>query len=478
LGCEESVASGTGRHEFDLTVLGGGSAGFAAAIRGAELGASVAMVSGGVLGGTCVNVGCVPSKTLIRAAEASHRLAHHGFAGVPRPGGAPDWVAVRRQKDALVSELRQSKYRDVLDAYERITLFESRGIVAPDGSVSLDGGSTLRAEKLVVTTGSSPWIAPTPGLAEAGYLDSASAMDLPSLPRSLAVIGGGYVGLELGQMFARLGVRVTLLARRARILRHEDAAIGTALAGYLRLEGMDIRTDASVERVERNGVYRIHVLQDREREIVTVDQLLVATGRRANARGFGLEEAGVRVGEKGDIIVDEYLRTSVNGIYAAGDATGEPMYVYVAGHAGALAAENALTGDAKPIDLTAVPKVTFTDPAVASVGFTEAEAKSRGVEALVSVLSLEHVPRALAARDTRGFIKLVAGAETRRLLGAQILAAEAGELITEPTLAIRYGLTIEDITSTLHPYLTLSEGIKLAAQAFDKGVGRLSCCAA
>jgi mercuric reductase len=230
--------------------------------------------------------------------------------------------------------------------------------------------------------------------------------------------------------------------------------------------------------VERNGAYRVHVIQGGRREIVTVDELLVATGRRANTRGFGLEEAGVQLGEQGQIVVDEYLRTSVPAIYAAGDVTGEPMYVYVAAHAGALAAENALTGNAQPIDLTAVPKVTFTDPAVASVGLTDDEAKSRGVETLTSLLPLEHVPRALAARDTRGFIKLVADAETRRLLGAQILAAEAGELITEPTLAIRYGLTIEDITSTLHPYLTLSEGIKLAAQTFDKDVAKLSCCAA
>lgn len=464
--------------DYDLVVLGGGSAGFGAAIKGAELGARVALVNGGALGGTCVNVGCIPSKTLIRAAEANHRRSHHAFQGIPTDDGTPDWPAVRDKKDELVAELRQAKYRDVLDAYDAIALFEQRGSIGADGSVTLSDGSVIRGAKVVVTTGSSPWAAPIPGLADTGFLDSTSAMDLQTLPPSLVVIGGGYVGLELGQMFSRLGTEVTVLARSSVILSREDPAIGSALAEYLEAEGLKIRTGVTVERVERDDDFTVHFRVDGKAGAISADQLLLATGRRANTSRFGLEEAGVTLGERGELVVNEYLQTARPDIYAAGDVVGEPMYVYVAAYAGSLAAQNALAGNTERLDVSALPKVTFTDPAVASVGLTEQGARAQGIEALTSVLLLEHVPRALAARDTRGFIKLVADPATRRLLGAHILAAEAGEMITEPTLAIKFGLTIEDITSTFHPYLTLSEGIKLAAQAFDKDLAKLSCCAA
>ncbi len=467
-----------GGTEVDLLILGGGSSGFAAAIKGAESGARVAIVNAGTLGGTCVNVGCIPSKALIRAAEANHRRRHHGFAGVATTNGAPDWPAIRDQKDALVNDLRTAKYRDVLESYDTISLFEQGGVLDANGTVTLADGSALRAGKVVVTTGSSPWIASIPGLAEAGYLDSTAAMDLESLPASIVVIGASIVGMELGQMFARLGTKVTVLSRRSTVLPHEDPAIGEALTRYARDEGIEIHTDITVERVTRDREYQVHFLQEGRAEAVSAEQLLVATGRRPNTSGFGLEAAAVELGGKGQILVDDHLQTTNPSIYAAGDVTGEPMYVYVAAYAGALAAENALRGNTRDCDLSAVPRVTFTDPAAAAVGMTDVEARARGFEPITSVLPLEHVPRALAARDTRGFVKLVADAKTRRILGAHILASEAGEMITEPTLAIKFGLTIEDLTSTLHPYLTLSEGIKLAAQTFDKDVATLSCCAA
>ncbi len=463
--------------EFDLLVIGGGSAAFAAAIKGAELGARAAMVEGGILGGTCVNVGCVPSKTLIRAAGAQHHRTHHGFAGIPATDGQPDWSLVRRQKDALVSQLREGKYWDVLRAYESITLFEQRAVLTGHREVRLADRRTLTARKIVVATGAGPEASAIPGLSAAGFLDNESAMALERLPGSLLVVGAGFVAVELGQMFARLGVRVTMLARQDRVLTREDPEIGAGLLGYLRAEGIDVRTGTSVQRVDRPGRYRVRMTHKGQETILEADQLLVATGRRARTQGLGLEAIGVALGRKGEIVVDGHLETSVSGVYAAGDVAGEPMFVYVAAYGGALAAENALAGNTRLLDLTTVPSVTFTDPAVASVGLTEAEARTRGMEPLVSRLPMEHVPRALAARDTRGFVKLVADASTRKILGAQILAAEAGEMITEPALAIRFGLTIEDITSTLHPYLTLSEGIKLAALSFDKDVSRLSCCA-
>lgn len=467
------------RASFDLIVVGGGSAGFAAAIKAAELGARVALVEGGTLGGTCVNVGCVPSKTLIRAAETRHRRTHHPFSGIPTGDGRPDWSEVRGQKDDLVTELRQGKYWDVLRSYDGITLMEQRATVASGTSVKLKDGRTLTASKLVITTGASPWPAPIAGLAEAGYLDSTSAMALGTLPESMIVIGGSAVGLELAQMFARLGVRVAVLEALPRLVPGEDPAVGEALAGYLGDEGLTIRAGARIEQVDRSATgYSVRFGGDGAPETATAEQLLVATGRRANTRGFGLEEAGVTLGKKGEIVVNEFLQTANPDIYAAGDVIGDPMFVYAAAYAGATAAENALQGDTRRYDLTALPRVTFTDPAVASVGLTEAQVRERGREPLLATLGLEHVPRALAARDTRGFVKLVADAESRQILGAHILAAEAGEMITEAALAVKFGLTIDDLTGTFHPYLTLSEGVKLAAQTFEKDVAKLSCCAA
>lgn len=465
--------------EFDLLIVGGGSAGFAAAIKGADLGARVAMAEGSTLGGTCVNVGCVPSKTLIRAAEAQRRRVHHGFRGVPPTDGQPDWPTVRAEKDALVAELRQSKYWNVLRAYPSITLFQERATIVSDREARLASGRTFTAGKIVVATGASPWAPPIPGLAEAGYLDNASAMALERLPESLVVIGGSAVGLELAQMFARLGVRVTVLEALPRVVPAEDTDIGNALGDYLRSEGLDVHTDVGIDRVSRaSDGYEVHCHVGSAARTARAEQLLVATGRRANTAGFGLDTIGVTLGKKGEIVVSEFLQTTNPNVYAAGDVIGDPMFVYVAAYGGALAAENALTGNERRYDLSALPKVTFTDPAVSSVGLTENEARAQEIEPLASKLPLEHMPRALAARDTRGFVKLVADAATKKIIGAHILAAEAGEMITEPTLAINFGLTIEDLTSTLHPYLTLSEGIKLAAQAFTKDVAKLSCCAA
>jgi len=465
---------------YDVAVVGGGSAGFAAAIKAADLGARVALIEGSTLGGTCVNVGCVPSKTLIRAAETAYRRVHHPFEGIPRSDGAPDWSAVRAQKDALVSSLREAKYWNVLRAYDSVTLFEQRAAVTSDHGVRLADGSAVEADKLIVTTGASPWAPPVTGLSEASPLDSTTAMAIERLPSSLIVIGGSATGLELGQMFARLGVAVTVLEALPRVIPSEDAEIGAALEGFLRNDGLEIHTGVTISRVEPSEGARTVLFRDESGAARRArgEQILVAAGRRANSGGFGLEAAGVTLGKKREIVVDEFLQTANPTVYAAGDVIGDPMFVYVAAYAGALAAENALSGNVRRYDLTALPRVTFTDPGVASVGLTEDTARANGIEPIVSTLGLEHVPRSLAARDTRGFVKLVADAATRRIVGAYSLAAEAGEMITEATLVIKLGLTIEDLAATFHPYLTLSEGLKLAAQAFNRDVAKLSCCAA
>jgi mercuric reductase len=469
-----AVSSG---RQPDIVVLGGGSAGFAAAIRAAELGAHVTLVEGGTLGGTCVNVGCVPSKTLIRAAEVQHRAGHHAFDGVLTEARRPDLARVIAQKDVLVADLRQHKYWDVLAAYPRVTLRQGRAFLNSDLSVSVDD-EVVKARRVVVTTGASAWAPPIPGLAEAGYLTSTEALSLTTLPASMVVVGGSAVGLEIAQLYARLGTRVTVLEAMPTLVPAEDADVGDALAAYLREEGLDVRTGVAIGGVTRAGAgYRIEVTTGGEAETLEAEHLLVATGRRANTRGFGLEGAGIELGAKGQIRVNEYLQTSRPEVYAAGDVIGGPMFVYVAAYGGTLAAENALQGDSRQYDLSALPRVTFTDPQVASVGLTEAEARKAGVDVIATRLPLSYVPRALAAHDTRGFITLVANRANQQLIGAQILAAEAGEMIQEPTMAIRHGLTIDDLAAAFHPYLTLAEGIKLAAQTFTRDVRTLSCCA-
>lgn len=475
-GCDPGLPRREGS-AFDVAVIGAGSAGFAAAIRAVEKGARVALVHDGTLGGTCVNVGCVPSKTLIRAAAARHGRAHHPFDGVERSMERVDWPTVRARKDALVTEMRAAKYEDVLAAYPQITLLRGRARLDADRSVRLSDGSRVRAGAVIVTTGSSPWMPDVPGLADAHPLDSTALLDAAELPASLAVLGAGSVGLELAQAYARLGVRVTVLAR-SRVLSKGDPDVSAELTRHLRDEGITVLTGVRVDRAERTHAGRRLMVTHPDGTVapLVVDEILVASGRRANTAGMGLAEAGVERGSTGEILVDAQQRTSHPDVLAAGDVTGEPMHVYIAAQAAAVAAENA-TGGSERLDLSVLPEVVFTDPGVATVGLTEAGARDEGIRPLVSKLGLEHVPRSLAARDMRGFVKLVADAATRRIVGAQIVAAEAGEMIMEPTLAVRFGLTIEDLTSTLHPYLTLSEGIKLAALTFDKDVATLSCCA-
>jgi mercuric reductase len=463
--------------EFDLVVIGGGSAGFAAAIRAAELGARVLLVEKGTMGGTCVNVGCIPSKALIRAVEAYHEAQVHRFEGISTAAGALQWHRVIAQKDALVASLRRIKYADVLQAYPEVRYLEGQARLGPGGAVYVNG-SVFRARKVVLATGSSPWAPPIPGLQEVGYLTSNDALALRELPRSLIVIGASAVGLELAQVFGRAGSHVTVLEALPRIVPMEEPEVGEALRGYLEAEGMVIRPGVRITRVERIlGRYRLTFTEGQDEEVVEAEQLLVATGRRANTAGLGLEEVGVELGPKGEIRVNEYAQTTNPDIYAAGDCTGDPMFVYVAAHMGTVAAENALHGNHRRVDLEGLPRITFTDPQVASAGWTEAQARERGYQVKTALLSLEHVPRAQVARDLRGLIKLVADQVTGRLLGASVLAADAGEVIQTAVLAIREGYTVQRLAQLVFPYLTLVEGLKLAAQAFEKDVSKLSCCA-
>ncbi|MFQ5859350.1 MAG: mercury(II) reductase [Anaerolineae bacterium] len=481
----DSRRGGSSR-DYDLLIIGAGSAGFGAAIKGAELGYKVALVEAGTIGGTCVNVGCVPSKTLIRATEKYFEASGNRFRGVNTTPGQLYWSQVISHKDELVEELRQAKYWDVLEAYPGVSFIQGRARLAGGNGVEVNGetlrstqGRVYRPGKIIISTGASPWAPPIPGLQEAGYLNSTTAMELRHVPRSMIVLGANAVGLELAQIYARAGSYVTVIELLGRIVPFEDEAISEALAGYLQDEGMTIVTGAETHRVDRvGGEYRLVVeLADGSDRTFVAEELLVATGRRPNTANMGLEEAGIELDRHGGIVVNEYLQTTNPDVYAAGDVTGRDMFVYVAAYGGGLAAENALIGAGRVYDVTVLPRVTFTDPQVASVGLTEAQAVEQGYNVRTSVLPLEYVPRALAARDTRGLIKLVADGDTDQLLGAHVLANEGSEIIQIAVLAIKFGITVHDLTNTLFPYLTLAEGLKLAAQTFEKDVAMLSCCA-
>lgn len=461
---------------YDLAIVGAGSAGFSAAITAAEQGAQVALIGHGTIGGTCVNVGCVPSKTLIRATEAVHQAGAAGrFHGIGGAGRIHDWRAVMRQKDELVASLRQSKYADLLPAYNNVSYLEGRARLVV-GGVQIDG-QRVAADKVIVATGARSAVPAISGIETVPYLTSTTALELEELPRSLLVIGGGYIGAELAQMFARAGVAVTLVFR-SRLLPEAEPEIGVALQRYLAEEGLTVIGGAAYRSIRQTpeGV-SLAVRHDGHDTVLEAARVLVTTGRTPNADGLGLEELGVQRGANGAIVVDDGMRTTRAGVYAAGDVTGRDQFVYMAAYGAKLAARNALNGDSLHYDNSAMPAVVFTDPQVASVGLTEAAARAAGHDVRTSVITLADVPRALAARDTRGLIKLVADGGTRRLLGAHVLAPEGADSIQAAALAIRGGLTVEDLAETIFPYLTTVEGLKLAALGFTKDVKRLSCCA-
>jgi mercuric reductase len=470
-------STGDSETDFDLIVIGGGSAGFAAVIKGVDLGAKVAIIEANTIGGTCVNVGCIPSKTLIQVAKAWHSAGHHPFRGADANLGELNWPTIRSEKDNLVNEMRQSKYIDVLAAYPEITFIEGYATFQEDGSISV-GNDVYRANRYVITTGGQPNMIAFPGVDDAEPLNSTTVMDLEQLPRSIIILGGRAIALELGQTLARLGVEVLILQRSTRLAPDQEPAIGRAIKEIFEEEGIGVIVDAQVERLEREGDTRVvHASVMGQTKEFRADQVVMALGRKPNTSGMGLENMDVELDERGAIVVDEYLQSSNPKIFASGDVTPHPELVYVAAAGGSKAAQNAISETKKPLDLSVVPSVIFTEPQIATVGLTEAEAKSEGYEVRVTSLDLEHVARAKAERNTKGFVRLVADEKTNRILGAHILASSAGEVIQTATLAIKFGLTIEDLTDTLFPYLTQVEGLRLAALSFDNDVALLSCCA-
>ncbi|PTN07647.1 mercury(II) reductase [Nitrosomonas aestuarii] len=466
-----------------VAIIGTGSGAFACAIKAVENGARVTLIEyNPIIGGTCVNIGCVPSKIMIRAAYIAHLQKNHAFEGIKKYKPVIDRKQLLAQQQTRIEELRAAKYESILEANPNITLVKGVARFKNARTLIVDqehGDKTgIIADRFLIATGASASIPPIPGLAGTPYWTSTEALETEKLPEHLIVIGSSIVALELAQAYLRLGSKVTLLARNS-ILFREDPDIGSELHKILESEGMTILTHTQAEVIaytkdrDSSGKFSIKTTKEQTLE---GDQLLIATGRSPNTQSLALDQVGVKVSKSSAIIIDDHMRTNVKHIYAAGDCTNQPQFVYVAAAAGTRAAINMTGGDAA-IDLSAMPAVMFTEPQMATVGLTEAAANQNNIETDTRLLSLENVPRALANFETRGFVKLVMEKGSGRLIGAQILAPEASEMIQTAVLAIHNKMTIEKLAGQLFPYLTMVEGIKLCAQTFNKNVKELSCCA-
>ncbi len=451
-------------HAYDLVVVGSGGGAFAGAIRARNLGRRVLMVERGVPGGTCVNVGCIPSKSLLVASERSRLAGSRSLR---------DAVAA---KGSLVEQLRQAKYLDLLAAYD-IAFRDGRARLIDPHTVAVNG-EEVTADAILIASGARPAVPDMPGLDAAGYLTSTTAPELSEPPAQLAVLGAGPVGLELGQMLGNFGSEVTFLARRG-LAPTAEPEISDGLAGVLRDQGHRILAPANPTEVAVEGGNKIlRGSAAGEPFELRVDEILVATGRMPNTEELGLEKVGVETDGRGAILVDDEQRTNVPSVYAAGDVTTQPRFVYVAAAGGAAAVENALGAGGERLDFRALPQIIFTSPAIAQAGLTEREAGERGLDVEATVLPLEAVPRALVNGDTRGLFKLVAERESRRLVGTSILADGAPDVIQAAVLAIDQGMTVDELSRTWAPYLAMAEGLKLGAQTFERDVAQLSCCAA
>ncbi|MAT59400.1 MAG: mercury(II) reductase [Ignavibacteriae bacterium] len=462
---------------YDLIIIGGGSAAFSAAIKASEFEKTVLMINDGLpLGGTCVNVGCVPSKTLIRTAEQVYTANHPNFSSIKSGDNKINFKEVIHQKTELVEELRQHKYIDVLKDDSNVRILKAYGRLIDKNTIEADG-KKYSAENILIATGSNTFVPDIPGLNEINYLTNETLYDLEELPEHLIIIGGRYIALENAQMFARLGSKVTILQRSFRILPDEMPDVTETLKEYLAEEGIEIKTGGKIKSINmKEGKVLVNALVKDEIETIQGSHIFVATGRKGNTKGFGLEEVGVEFHMKDFIKTNEYMQTSIPNIYSAGDVTGEYLFVYSAAYEGSLAVANMFAESPIKKDYSVFPWVIFIDPQVAGVGMDENQAYENKIDYEVSKIQLKDVPRSLAARNKKGFIKLFRNKENDKLIGARILASEGSELLMEISLAIKYGITVKELKQMFHPYLTLSEGIKIAAISFDKDVKKLSCC--
>ena len=473
--------------KFDLVILGSGSTAFAAAIRAAELGKTAAMTEMRTLGGTCVNCGCLPSKNLIEAARIVWESAHPRYKGLKPAKMNFDFAELIAQKQDVVHAYRDKKYQSILYEEEKIKVFEGRAELLDAHAVRV-GGKTIIGDQILIATGTHPVIPPTEGLDHVPYLTSdllatGEVQELNELPESMIILGAGYIALELGQMFHRFGTRVTILERSHAILPRYEPEVSDALTFTLRKEGISIVTEAQVIHVTQKPDCAIEVVAHvgGKKKTFTAQKLLVATGREPNTDAIGLEKVGVRVDERGYVKVNDELQTNIPNIWAAGDVIGNQAESQpatpVGAHDGVIAAMNALAGAHRKADHRVIPRTIFTDPQVAVVGQTDEEAVGSGIRCWCGTIPLEYVPRAGATHQTGGIAKVIINRETQEVVGVSLVMPNAGEVIHEAAMAMRFHAKLEDFIDLIHVYPTMAEALKIASISYFKDPAKLSCCA-
>lgn len=465
--------------KYHLIIIGGGSAAFAASIHADSMKLNTLLINGGLpLGGTCVNVGCVPSKFLVRAAESIHHASVSNFDGVTTAKPTIIFAEIIKQKTALVNDMQQRKYVDLLPGLPHVKVIDGKAKFVEKDIVEVNG-EVYQADKIIIATGASTLIPEIDGINDVPYLTSKTLFELEQQPQSLVILGAGYIALEIAQAYQRMGTKTIILQRSESILSKEGKDITDELEKHLSAEGMAIHTGSTVNKIWKDNanIKVSFTTSSGEIETIETSHILIATGTKGNTADLGLEKIGIETTERGLIKVDELLSTSAEDVFAIGDVTTNPPFVYTAAYEGGKAVINAFKAHHKKADFSVLPWVVFTDPQVAGVGIDEREAEQKGIPHQVTVFHLKDIPRSIVALDTRGFIKLIRNPENDLLLGARIVAPEGGELLMQLSLMIKYKIPLKEITGMFHPYLTLSEGVKLAVMSFTVDVKKMSCCA-
>ncbi len=450
---------------YGIVILGSGTTAFAAARQAAANGVRVLMIEQSHLGGTCVNWGCIPSKTLIDKAELYFAARRGRDWGLNLQAGEPDAATLMRLKRHAVETVRETHYQHELENNPDIDVLRGHGRFISPHEVQV-GAEIVPFERMLIAVGGTPRVIPLPGLDTARYLTSYSALHLDAFPESVLMIGGGVIALEMGQMFARFGTQVIILERGDRLLSEFDLRLTSTFADILRREGIQIMTEVDSERVEARpeGVCLYATVKGAPVGLCA-ERLMLAVGTSPATEGLGLEKAGVEVDADGFIRVDAGLRTSNENIWAAGDCTGPPLIAPAGAREALVAVENMLDASAsRTIDHTFSPMAVFVDPEFATVGLTTDQARMRGLRAEEAYVDLDRVPKAHVMGRLEGGVVLVAEIPSGRVLGCQILAPRAADIIHEVTLAVRFGLTVSDLTTTVHVYPSISDGVRMAAR--------------
>ena len=473
--------------DFDLLILGSGSTAFAAAIRAAELGKTAAMTEMRTLGGTCVNRGCLPSKNLIEAARIVWESAHPRYDGLKPAKMEIDFEKLISQKQDVVRSYRDKKYQSIVSEDERIKVFMGKAQLI-DAHTAVVGDEKISGGHILIATGSRPAIPFIEGLDKVEYLTSdlltsGESLELTELPQSLVIIGGGYIALELGQMFHRFGVQVTILEQSRKILPHYEPEVSRTLSNVLRAEGVNLVTSASVLRVLQRSQHEVEVIAliNNQEHSFSAQKLLIATGRVSNTDEIGAATVGVDLDQHGFVNITEELQTNIPNIWAAGDVIGNhggsQLATPVGARDGVVAAMNALGNAHRKVDHRVIPRTIFTDPQVATVGMTDAEANDTGLRCWCGTIPLELVPRAGATHQTNGLAKMVINRDSQEVLGVSLVMPNAGEVIHEAAMAMKFHAKLEDYIDLIHVYPTMAEALKIAAISYFKDPTKLSCCA-